>query len=101
MKEIIYIYVTKLRARTKYDFISRIKNDLQINCDISDASWNNVPTDVAFDTNGPTAIHNLWQWPSADPNAINLDWSDSTTAVTTSSLSNSNQVYENLSEVKQ
>lgn len=88
-----------LRAGTKYDFISRIKNDLQINYNISDASWNNVPTDVAFDTNGPTAHTQLPgnTTTTTNPNANYLDWSDSTTAITTNSLSNSNQVYINLS----
>lgn len=91
--------LTSLRSGTKYDFISRIKNDLQINYNISDASWNNVPTDVAFDTNGPTAYTQLPgnTTTTTNPDANNLDWSDSTTAITTSSLSNSSQVYINLS----
>ena len=88
-----------LRAGTKYDFISRIRNDLQSNYNISDSSWNNVPTILAFDTNGPTSHTQLPgnTTSTTNPNANYLDWSDSLTRITTNSLSNSNQVYINLS----
>lgn len=91
--------LTSLRSGTKYDFVSRIKNDLQNNYNISDASWNNVPTDVAFNTNGPTAYTQLPgnSTTTTNPNSNYLDWSDSLTRITTNSLSNSNQVYINLS----
>ena len=52
-----------LRAGTKYDFLTRINNDLIDTYSINDTDWNNVGSSVgssvAFDTNGPTPFTSL------------------------------------------
>lgn len=94
-----------LRAGTKYDFISRIRNDLQANYNINDTDWNAVPNgNQGFDvTNGPTDYTQLPPNTSTatTPNGNQLVWLDNRTTITTSSLSNSNQVYINLEHNEQ
>jgi hypothetical protein len=91
------VILTSLRAGTKYNFLTRIQNDLTTTYSIPDNSWNNVPyTEVPFDTNGPTLYTTLpgsSTYTSTGPSTLTYV---TTTNITTSSLSNSNVIYVNI-----
>ena len=95
--------LTGLRAGTKYDFLTRINNDLIDTYSINDTDWGNVGSSVAFNTtNGPTPFTSL-------PGNYNIYSSGftpvlsytGTTNVTTSTLNNSNIIYINTASNQQ
>ena len=85
-----------LRAGTKYNFLTRINNDLIDTYSINDTDWDNVGGTVAFDTKGPTPFTSL-------PGNDNISSSDftpdlsynGTTNVTTSEFTDLNIIYIN------
>ena len=91
------VILTSLRAGTKFNFLTRIQNDLTTLYSIPDNSWNNVPyTEVPFDNNGPTLYTTLpgsSTYTSTGPSTLTYV---TTTNITTSSLSNSNVIYVNI-----
>jgi predicted acyltransferase (DUF342 family) len=91
------VILNALRAGTKYNFVTRINNDIITQYSITDNSWSTVPsTGVPFDSNGPTQYTTL---PSSDiytssrPSTLTYA---NTTYITTSDLSNSNVIYVNI-----
>jgi predicted acyltransferase (DUF342 family) len=91
------VVLTTLRAGTKYNFLTRINNDIITQYSITDNSWSSVPSiDVPFDSHGPTQYTTL---PSSDvytstgPSTLTYA---NTNYITTSSLSNSNVIYVNI-----
>jgi hypothetical protein len=94
------VVLSSLRAGAKYNFITRINNDLIDTYSINDTDWGNVGSSVDFDTtNGPTAFTSL-------PGNNNISSSsftptlgyNNTTYVTTSSFTNSNIIYINTAD---
>ncbi|MGA1047696.1 MAG: hypothetical protein ACO3UU_06775, partial [Minisyncoccia bacterium] len=98
---IFTVILSGLRAGTKYDFITRIKNDLSTKFNINDTSWNLVGTDQTFDTiNGPTTYTNLPSsngYSSTYTPGLNYN---TTTNVTTSALNNASIIYINTSDTQ-
>ena len=91
------VTLNNLRAGTEYDFLTRLQNDLTLEYSISDNSWNNVPSvDYPFNSNGPipyTDIPGSGSYTFISPAILTYN---NTTAVTTSSLNNSNIIYINI-----
>ena len=89
-----------LRAGTKYDFLTRINNDLTDNYSINDTDWSNVGTSINFDTtNGPTVFTSLPGNNNIYSSSFtpNLSYNN-TTYVTTSGFTNSNIIYINTTD---
>jgi cytoskeletal protein CcmA (bactofilin family) len=93
------VVLSSLRAGTKYNFITRVNNDLIDTYSIEDTDWGNVGTSVDFDTtNGPTAFTSLpgnGSYSSAYTPTLGYN---NTTYVTTSSFTNSNIIYINTAD---
>ena len=91
------VVLTGLRAGTKYNFVTRIRNDLSPLYSILDNSWNSVPsTEVPYDSNGPTQYTTLpssGAYTSGGPAALTYA---NTKNITTATLSNSNVIYVNV-----
>jgi hypothetical protein len=91
------VVLNGLRAGTKYNFVTRVKNDLSVEYSISDTSWNNVPSaEVPYDSNGPTQYTTLpssGAYTTAGPATLTYA---TTNNITTSTLSNANVIYVNI-----
>jgi cytoskeletal protein CcmA (bactofilin family) len=91
------VVLNGLRAGTKYNFLTRVQNDLSIQYSISDTSWNNVPSaEFPYDSNGPTQYTTLpssGAYASAGPSTLTYA---PTNNITTSTLSNANVIYVNI-----
>ena len=88
-----------LRAGTQYDFLTRIKNDLNANYTLSDNSWNLVGTTVSFDNiNGPTVHTTLPSSSGYSSTYVPQLSYNTTTNVTTPTFVNSSITYINVSD---
>ena len=88
-----------LRAGTQYDFLTRIKNDLNANYTLGDNSWNLVGTDVSFDeVNGPTNHTTLPSSGGYSSTYVPQLSYNTTTNVTTPTFVNSSIIYINVSD---
>ena len=91
------VVLTGLRAGTKYNFLTRVQNDLSVLYSISDNSWNNVPSaQVPYDSNGPTQYTTLpssGAYTTTGPATLTYT---TTNYITTSTLLNSNVIYVNI-----
>jgi len=91
------VVLNGLRAGTKYNFLTRVQNDLSIQYSISDTSWNNVPsTEFPYDSNGPTQYTTLpssGAYTTTGPTTLTYS---NTNNITTSTLSNTNVIYVNI-----
>jgi cytoskeletal protein CcmA (bactofilin family) len=91
------VVLNGLRAGTKYNFLTRVQNDLSIQYSISDTSWNNVPSaEFPYDSNGPTQYTTLpssGAYTSDGPSTLTYA---ATNNITTSTLSNANVIYVNI-----
>ena len=93
--------LSSLRAGTKYDFLTRIRNDLNSNFTISDSSWNLVGTDVPFDTvNGPTLYTSLPTDHSYSSDYNPILTYKTTESITTPIIDNSEVTYINISDTQ-
>ena len=91
--------LNELRAGTQYNFLTRIKNDLNANYTMEDNIWNDVGIQVGFDAvNGPTDYTTL---PSSDGYSSTyvpqLTY-NTTTNVTTPTSVNASITYINVSD---
>jgi cytoskeletal protein CcmA (bactofilin family) len=86
-----------LRAGTKYNFVTRIRNDLSPLYSILDNSWDSVPSaQVPYDSNGPTQYTTLPDsstYTTISPAALTYL---ATKNITTATLLNSNVIYVNV-----
>ena len=88
-----------LRAGTQYDFLTRIKNDLNANYTVSDNSWNLVGTTVSFDeVNGPTTYTTLPSSGGYSSTYVPQLTYNTTTNVTTPTSINASITYINVSD---
>jgi predicted acyltransferase (DUF342 family) len=94
------VELTSLRAGTKYNFITRVNNDLIDTYSINDTNWGNVGSTVNFDTtNGPTAFTSLpssGSYSSAYTPTLTYNTTKSvSTHTSTTNLNNASIIYIN------
>jgi cytoskeletal protein CcmA (bactofilin family) len=91
------VVLTGLRAGTKYNFVTRIRNDLSPLYSILDSSWNSVPSaQVPYDSNGPTLYTTLpssGAYTTAGPSTLTYA---TTNNITTDTSLNTNVIYVNI-----
>ena len=91
--------LSSLRAGTKYDFVTRIRNDLNTTYTMGDISWGLVGTDVSFDeVNGPTDYTTLPSSGGYSSTYVPQLSYKTTTNVTTSTFTNTSITYINISD---
>ena len=93
--------LSSLRAGTKYDFVTRIRNDLNANYTISDDIWQYIGSGIDFDNVTDTGLTNYTTLPSSDGYSSTyvpqLTY-NTTTYVTTPTSVNTSITYINLSD---
>jgi predicted acyltransferase (DUF342 family) len=91
------VVLTGLRAGTKYNFLTRVQNDLSPLYSILDSSWASVPyVEFPYDSNGPTQYTTLpssGAYTTTGPSTLTYA---PTNNITTSTLSNGNVIYVNI-----
>jgi cytoskeletal protein CcmA (bactofilin family) len=91
------VVLAGLRAGTKYNFVTRIRNDLSPLYSILDSSWSGVPSaQVPYDSNGPTQytlLPSSSAYTSGGPSTLTYA---TTKNITTSTLLNSSVIYVNV-----